>query len=364
LGVKHDKIARFIWGIGRDNLCPVYQAAFPSATRNLDILTRASMSPLICMDHQALQEEVGRLWWQHATAGDLEQAWRQSDRLLQARIDLSYLSRFFRPIWDGRSFSGASVWLKCWRGLGDAIHFIRYVTPLRARCARLVVEAPCELHRLFANVPGIDELVALDEDRRIGPEFVQVESTELPYALRTTLASIPQTVPYLWIEPAGRVPKDGNRHIGLCWAGGSYDARRHMPLAALVPLQQLPGIRFWQLQRGPALAQVAQTGFRFENAGDESTDVAATGSLVVELDLVITIDSMVAHLAGALGKPVWTLLHADAGWRWFRHRHDSPWYPTMRLYRQTAPGEWRDVIGRVAESATNATSGIMPHMGK
>ena len=319
------------------------------ATRNLDVLARVNMSPLIRMDHQALQEEVGRLWRQHATAGDLEQAWQQSDRLLQAGIDLSYLSRFFRPVWDGRPLAGACVWLKCWRGLGDAIHFIRYVTPLRARCVRLVVEAPDELHRLFAQVRGINELVALDEERRIGPEFVQVESTELPYALRTTLASIPQTVPYLRIEPAGRVLKDGARNIGLCWAGGDYDARRRLPLAALAPLQDAPGIRFWQLQRGPALAQIARTGFRFENLGDETMDVAATGSLVVELDLVITIDSMVAHLAGALGKPVWNLLHADADWRWFRDRADSPWYPTMCLYRQRVPGEWRGVIRRVAE---------------
>jgi hypothetical protein len=214
-GCKHDKIARFIRGDGRANLCPVYQAAIRLATRNLDVLARVNMSPLIRMDHQALQEEVGRRWWQHATAGDLEQAWRQSDRLLQARVDLSHLPRFFRPIWDGRPFSGAGAWLKCWRGLGDAIHFIRYVTPLRARCARLVVEAPDELHRLFANVPGIDDLVALDEDRRIGPEFVQVESTELPYALRTTLASIPQTVPYLRVKPAGQVPKDGHLHNGF-----------------------------------------------------------------------------------------------------------------------------------------------------
>ncbi|MBV9999958.1 MAG: ADP-heptose--LPS heptosyltransferase [Verrucomicrobia bacterium] len=306
------------------------------------------MSPLIRMDHQALQEEVGRLWWQHAMAGDLEQAWRQSDRLLHARVDLSHLPRFFRPIWDGRPLSGADVWLKCWRGLGDAIHYIRYAAPVRARCTRLIVEAPDELHRLFAKVPGIDELVVIDEGRRIGPEFVQIESTELPYALRTTLASIPQTVPYLWTEPAGRVPNDGHRNVGLCWAGGDYDARRHVPLAALAPLQNVPGIRFWQLQRGPALAQIAQAGFRFENLGDETMDVSATGSLVAELDLVITIDSMVAHLAGASAKPVWTLLHAEADWRWFRDRDDSPWYPTMRLYRQTVAGEWRDVIERTA----------------
>jgi hypothetical protein len=300
------------------------------------------------MDHQSLQEEVGRLWWQHATAGDLEQAWRQSDRLLQAGIDFSHLSRFFRPIWDGRPLSGARVWLKCWRGLGDAIHFIRYATPLRARCAQLVVEAPHELHRLFANLPAIDELVSLDEGRRIDPEFVQVESTELPYVLRTTLATIPCPVPYLQVEPAGRVPADGTRDIGLCWAGGDYDARRHLPLAVLAPLQDVPGIRFWHLQRGPALAQIAQSRFRFENPRDAGMDVAATGSLVVELDLVITIDSMVAHLAGALGKAVWTLLHAEPDWRWFRDRPDSPWYPTMRLYRQTVPGGWREVVCRVA----------------
>lgn len=316
------------------------------------------MSPLSRMDHQALQEEVGRLWWRYAIAGDLEQAWKQSDRLLQAGVDFSHLSRFFRPVWDGRPISGARVWLKCWRGLGDAIHFIRYAAQLRARCARLVVEAPAELHRLFASVPGIDELVTLDEGRRIGPEFVQIESTELPYALRTTLASIPCTVPYLRSEPAGRVPKDGSRNVGLCWAGGNYDARRRLPLAGLTPLQDVPGFRFWQLQRGPALAQIAQTGFRFENAADESMDVAATGSLVAELDLVITIDSMVAHLAGALGKQVWTLLHSDPDWRWFRDRIDSPWYPTMRLYRQPAPGEWREVIRRVAADLRE-----MPWMG-
>jgi hypothetical protein len=305
------------------------------------------MSPFSRMDHQALQREVGRLWWQHATAGNLEQAWEQSDRLLQAGVDFSHLPRFFRPVWDGRPVSGARVWLKCWRGLGDAIHFIRYAAPLRARCARLVVEAPDELHRLFANVPGIDDLVSLDEGRRIGPEFVQVESTELPYVLRTTLATIPCPVPYLRVEPAGRVPKDGTRNIGLCWAGGDYDARRHLPLAVLVPLQEVLGIRFWQLQRGPALAEIAQTGFRFENPGDATMDVAATGSLVVELDLVITIDSMIAHLAGALGTAVWTLFHAEPDWRWFRNRVDSPWYPTMRLYRQTRPGEWQEVVRRV-----------------
>ena len=256
------------------------------------------------MNHQALIEEVGRLWWSYATAGNLEQAWQQSDRLLRAGVDFSHLPRFFRPVWDGRPVFRANVWLRCWRGLGDAIHFVRYAKPLRAHCARLVMEAPDELHRLFTDLTEIDELTGIDEHRRIGAEFVEIESTELPYVLRTTLATIPNSVPYLRAEPDRRVAKDGTLNVGVCWEGGNYDSRRRLTLADLAPLQGASGVRFWQLQRGPARAQIAGSGFRFENLSDQSMDVAMTADLVVALDLVITIDSMVAHLAGALF-PLW-----------------------------------------------------------
>jgi ADP-heptose:LPS heptosyltransferase len=309
------------------------------------------------MNHQILIEEVGRLWWSYATAGHLERAWEQSDRLLRAGIDFSHLSRFFRPLWDGRPVFHANVWLRCWRGLGDAIHFIRYAKPLRARCAHLVVEAPDELHRLFANLAEIDELTGIDEHRRVGEEFVEIESTELPHVLRTTLVTIPNSVPYLQAEPDSRVPKDTTPNVGLCWQGSNYDSRRQLALAELAPLQSASGIRFWQLQRGPALAQAAGSGFKFENPVDESIDVATTADLIAALDLVITIDSMVAHLAGALGKPVWTLLHAAPDWRWFRDRSDSPWYPTMRLYRQTVPGDWAGVVPRVAADLRSIANG-------
>ncbi|MBV9489053.1 MAG: ADP-heptose--LPS heptosyltransferase [Verrucomicrobia bacterium] len=300
------------------------------------------------MDHQILLEEVARLWWTYAVAGDLEQAWKQSDRLLQAGIDFSHLPRFFRPLWDGRPVAGARVWLRCWRGLGDAIHFIRYATLLRERCVRLVIEAPDELHRLFARSTGIDELVSIDEQRRLGPEFVQIESTELPYVFRTTLATIPHSVPYLKAVPDRRVPSSESLNVGLCWEGGGYDPRRRLTLQDLASLQNIAGLRFWQLQRGPALAQIPESGFRFENLDDQTMDVATTAELIAGLDLVITIDSMVAHLAGALAKPVWTLLHAAPDWRWFRDRNDSPWYPTMRLYRQRVPGDWAEVVRRVS----------------
>jgi hypothetical protein len=296
------------------------------------------------MDHHRLQEDVSSRWWQHATSGQLEEAWQQSDRLLRAGIDFSHLSRFFRPLWDGRAIDGAHVWLRCWRGLGDALHFVRYAPLLRARCASVTLEVPQSLCRLFSGFSGIDRLAELDESRCLDPSFVQVESTELPYVFRSTLASIPAEVPYLVVGRSGRVPRNGRLHVGLCWQGGDYDFRRKVALTELAGLRIGPDVAFWQLQRGEALGQIGPSEFPFENPEDSFMDVLDTASLVVDLDLVITVDSMMAHLAGALARPVWTLLHADPDWRWFRSRSDSPWYPTMRLYRQSKPDDWADVL--------------------
>ncbi|HEY0792505.1 MAG TPA: glycosyltransferase family 9 protein [Chthoniobacterales bacterium] len=299
------------------------------------------------MDYRELQEDVSSRWWQHAVSGELEEAWQQSDRLLGARVDFSRLPRFFRPLWDGRPIDDAHVWLRCWRGLGDALHFIRYAPWLRARCACLTLEVSQPLLRLFSGLEGIDRLTELDEHRLLDPSVVQVESTELPYVFRSTLASLPAKVPYLAVERGRRVPRDGRLHIGLCWQGGEYDPRRKIILAGLAGLRLGPDVAFWHLQRGEALEQIPGSEFTFENLTDSSMDVLDTASLVAGLDLVITVDSMVAHLAGALARPVWTLLHADPDWRWFRGRMDSPWYPTMRLYRQLEPGCWSDVFTRM-----------------
>ncbi len=202
------------------------------------------------MDAEALQEEVRRRWWDAAVAGDLEAAWAQSDRLLQAGIDFSPLPRWYRPVWDGRPVEGAEVLLRCWRGLGDAVHYFRYARLLRERSAYLVIEAPRVLHRLFAAAPAaFDELVDLQEGRAVPHAVVQVESTELPYLFRTTLATVPASVPYLRAVPDVRIPRDGRLHVGLCWQGGSYDERRYLPLPALAALAAVPRVCFWQLQR-------------------------------------------------------------------------------------------------------------------
>jgi hypothetical protein len=194
---------------------------------------------------------------------------------------------------------------------------------------------------------GVDSVVD-----RCRPECgydVAIECTELPYAFRTLLTTIPADVPYLRL-PEATASRNGCVHVGLVWASGPWDPRRSIPLACFAPLGAIEGIRWTALQHGPAFKQVRAHGaaFRLNHAADPvNNEVLETARIISTLDLVITVDTMVAHLAGALAKPVWTLLAYDADWRWLRDRDDSPWYPTMRLFRQRRPGDWRDVLERV-----------------
>ncbi len=292
-----------------------------------------------------LSDEIGQRWWAAARSGDLETAWQQSDRLLDARQSWSDLPRCFRPLWDGTSIDKRAVLVRCWRGLGDAIHYARYISLLRVRAASVFLEVPPELLSVFACLP-LDGIFPLDSLPELPSDIVEIESTELPYVFRTTLKTVPADVPYLQIPLSGvpSVPAEG-LNAGLCWAGGTYDPRRAVPAAELAPLFNARGVNWFQLQRGWPI-----NGFLpFRNPEQQSMDLLPTAALINQLDVVITVDTMVAHLAGALAKPVWTLLHADSDWRWFRDRPDSPWYPTMQLFRQAKANEWRPVVQTVAE---------------
>jgi hypothetical protein len=217
---------------------------------------------------------------------------------------------------------------------------------------------------LLANVKGVSELVALGEPL---PEFAaHCPLLSLPLLFGTTLDNIPSDVPYLHAEPEKRrewrrrLDQGGGSalNIGLCWAGHPRhpnDRRRSLPLVRLMPLLSESRAAFYSLQKGPAKLQAAEgASAGLTDWTDDLTDFSDTAALLSELDLVITVDTSIAHLAGALGKPVWVLLPFAADWRWLMERHDSPWYPTMRLFRQEHPGDWNRPLREVAEALAAA----------
>lgn len=276
-------------------------------------------------------------WREYMRDGEFERAWEISDRVRPA-------------VWDGSDLRGKSVLVRCDRGLGDAIQFLRYVPMLRQSCPSVTVQAPPDLLSTVRTIRGVDRVIPYgDAD---GCCEAAIESTELPYAFRTQLATIPAQVPY--IEASPRLGcRNGVMRVGVVWAAGPWDPRRSIPLAAFAPLGRIPGISWTALQHGPALRQARAYGAALGIEAikkPENDEVLETARTIAGLDLVITVDTMVAHLAGALARPVWTLLPVHADWRWLRERDDSPWYPTMRLFRQRRPGDWKDVIDRVGEA--------------
>jgi Glycosyltransferase family 9 (heptosyltransferase) len=309
--------------------------------------TRQRRNDLVNNQHEI---NLARRWLQAASAGDFTSAWAASDLLRNQGIDYSSRERWFRPLWDGSPIDSRNVLIRCWRGLGDAIHFIRYAPLVRAKASSLTVEVPRALIPLFRTVHGIDRLIELDQSDPQVTNYVEIESTELPYVFRTTLDTIPRTIPYFDIPGYASEPGTQQLNVGLCWCGGSYDLRRAMRLSDLEPLSELREANFFQVQRGKALRQIVGASIAFGNPSDRSMDLRRTASLIKSLDLIVSVDTMVAHLAGALGKRVYLLLHADADWRWLKERDDSPWYPTMKLFRQSDAGDWKSVVNELMGS--------------
>jgi len=294
---------------------------------------------------QNLPETETNTWMYHMQQGNFEAAWKRSDLDLQVRAGKScwHLPRHFQHIWDGTPLSGKRVLVRCYHGLGDTIQFIRYMPLLKEIAAEVIVWAQSPLIPLLQTVAGIDQLLPLHDGTPEVKYDVDVEIMELPHIFRTTLASIPHKVPYLQTEPKLLYPGSTQLVVGLVWQAGDWDERRSVPFTYLKSIFKIPGITIYILQAN-APAAGWQEGYGVYLGNYSLHDYAA---IIKGLDLMITVDSMPAHLAGALGIPVWTLLHADPDWRWLENRDDSPWYPTMRLFRQNQPGNWESVITRV-----------------
>lgn len=264
------------------------------------------------------------------------------------------------PQWDGSDLNGATILLHGEQGLGDAIQFCRYVPLVAERGGRVVVEGRSPLLRLLATVPGVTAVVDRDRPKsEVQPDLqpeVHAPLMSLPHLFGTTLDTIPATVPYLYPpEPAQPLPGVGDRpKIGLVWAGSPThlnDAQRSLHLVQLMDLLSLP-IDLYSLQKGAAAEQRHNLpeSVTLHDLGDRLQDFADTASILTQLDLVVTVDTAIAHLAGALGRPVWVLLPAAPDWRWMLDREDSPWYPTMRLFRQPSLGNWDSAIAHLVQA--------------
>ncbi len=297
--------------------------------------------------------DAGLAWMRAMRRGDWDAAWRLSDAALAARGGRRDWSapRHLQPVWDGTALAGRRVLVSCYHGLGDTIQFARFLPAVQAVAAEVTLWSQAPLIPLLATLRDPPRLLPLHDGTPAGEWDAEAEIMELPHILRVSAATLPARVPYLHPPQAER-PAGPGLQVGLAWQAGDWAPHRSIPPTLLRPLARLPGVTLNILQRGPALAAMPP-GLGIV-AGSDDPLVAA--SRIAALDLVISADSMPAHLAGALGRPVWTLLAADADWRWMEDRDDSPWYPTMRLFRQTAAGDWEGVVRRVAEALRKAAT--------
>ncbi len=268
------------------------------------------------------------------------------------------------PRWRGESLQGKRVLVWTEQGLGDSVMMMRYLQPIRhLGVTWLAVCCEPELTRLMQGVTEVDEVFfdTGSEDWRKRFDF-HCPMMSLPLAFGTRLETIPARIPYLavprdlkrkWSEKVSRLPPP---RVGLVWAGGKQilaDSRRSISLTSFLPLLKKRGISFVSLQKGPEASQLANVRRNIGNWMDECDDLLETAALIEQLELIISVDTSVAHLAGALGKTVWLLNRADSEWRWMLERNDSPWYPTMRIFRQQQPG-WKEVIRDIADALERA----------
>jgi tetratricopeptide (TPR) repeat protein len=267
------------------------------------------------------------------------------------------LRRFPKPQWDGSPLAGRTIMLHAEQGLGDTLQFIRYVPLVKQRGARVIVVAQKALLRLLKSCPGIDDLMAQGDP--IPPFDVHAPLLSLPRLFDTLPATIPARGPYLFAEPplVERLrqelgPTPGFR-IGIAWRGSrghALDRYRSFAIAQLEPIAEVPGVRLFSLQKEAGSEEVAALDGRFAvtDLGPRLDDFADTAAVMKNLDMVISTDTSVLHLAGALAMPAWGALAAASDWRWLLEREDSPWYPTLRLFRQARLGDWPEVFVRMA----------------
>jgi len=291
--------------------------------------------------------------------GDYKRGWPEYE--WRWKRDETPPRQFAQPMWDGQPLPNGAILLHPEQGIGDALQFMRYAPLVKARCARLIVEVKPQLRALFAGFQGVDEFVNAGDP--LPPFDVHTPLLSLPGLFGTMLETIPAEVPYLAADSQlverwrNELNQQSGYKIGVVWQGSSLYSRdnyRSAPLAEFGPLAAVPGVQLYSLQKGAGSEQVHDVSFPvIDLAGRlDHYDVRFldTSAAMLSLDLVVTTDTAPAHLAGALGVPTWLALGTMPDWRWLVGREDSPWYPTMRLFRQPTIGDWRSVFERMAQT--------------
>lgn len=286
-----------------------------------------------------------------------EYAWRRKPEL----GIILYPHKYEQPYWDGCSFEGKRLLVHCEQGFGDNIQFIRYLSMVKERGGTVILESRKPLFKLFGQIDGVDEFVMADPDGE-APDIdfdLHTSPLDMPMIFDTTLDNIPCKVPYLHAEPArteywkSQVDSEYLK-VGLIWAGCKFhgnDRNRSCRLRNFHPLSKIEGVKLYGLQEGFAAWQADELPSDMEviSLGEEFEDFADTAGAIENMDLVISVDTSVLHLAGAMGKPVWAIIPFEPEWRWMLERQDTPWYPTMKLFRQKERQNWDELFSRVSQ---------------
>jgi Flp pilus assembly protein TadD len=291
--------------------------------------------------------------------GDFEAGWAHYEWRCRSQNPAFKPRNFSAPLWDGRPLGGKTLLMHAEQGLGDTLQFVRYAPLVRRRDGRVVLGSQKPLRILLSGCPGIDQVVV---DGEQWPPFdCHVPLLSLPHLLGTQADNFPADVPYLFAREdlirlwQGRLGDCPGFKVGICWQGDPRhrdDRRRSFTLSHFAALAEIPDVDLISLQKGTGTEQLAAVRFPVKALGPDFDEgngpFMDTAAVMKNLDLVVTSDTAVAHLAGALGVPVWVALAKAADWRWQLDREDSPWYPTMRLFRQEQAGDWGLVFQRIA----------------
>ena len=296
--------------------------------------------------------------------------WQRGFKEMEIRFALQGLDprRDGIEVWNGSTLQGKTILINYEADEGLAVQFVRFASALKHGGARVIMECPNHLAPLIAASPDIDDTVALGAD--VIDVDVQIPLLSLPARLGTTIDTIPEEIPYLDVPQVGLKTLDVHPEtrlaIGLAWSGrwdgrSSQGVKRHgdMQLDDLTELAGVPNVQLFSLERGAGASDIARLGLQplIAPIGQNLMDVGDLAAVIDQLDLVVCTDSVTAHVAGALGKPVWMLLDTGAAWCWLEEREDSPWYPSMRLFRRLPDEDWGPVVSGVRQALMEVLKG-------
>ena len=373
MGETHNNLGNSLMALGRfaeaaesfsraSRLLPASPVPLTALATALQALGNVAEAEATCRSALSFDPGFAAAHWNLALnlllQGKYTEGWQEYEWRWKKSDFTSPLRHTDVPLWDGSPLEGRTILLHAEQGFGDTIQFIRYVPLVAQLGGNVVVECHPQLVRLFYDVEGIHTTVAFGEPL---PSFCcQAPLLSLPRIFQTTLQTIPSQCPYLAVPMAdcGKLAnltfcERNDLKVGLVWAGKDYpDPLRSCRLEDFSPLASLESVCFYSLQlgRGSEQASSPPGGMTLIDLTEQIHDFADTAALIEQLDLVVSIDTAVAHLAGAMGKKVFLMLPFAPDWRWLLERSDSPWYPTMQIFRQKTAGEWDEVVAEVHDA--------------